>query len=224
MGNVCTYMCHMSSQWYQKFDKENSTYIWYTAEQIWLPHCKYSSHSQHAIWTWHFCIHMPKYYNCNIYFTCYFQICVRNKYAHQTGHIGHVCQFLQAYIWEMPVYICAKCEGSVINHVTSNTIQRCHCQWWCHQGHLFPIVQAWVACWPNEVKSIPKVPKFSCPQNSLSFQYFWHFSRHNIYIFSIASTYCWVDVLQKYLQLLATTPTSNPPLTTIQEALHYLWH
>ena len=51
-GWWCLHICHIWSQWHQSFNKEHCIHIICITEQRWLPHSKYSLHSQHVIWTY----------------------------------------------------------------------------------------------------------------------------------------------------------------------------
>ena len=91
-------------------------------EQIWLSHCIYKSHNQHVIWVYRPNIFAQMCYNttnCNTYFSCYCQICARNKYAHQ---IRHICQMFYRLIWKMYTHICATYDVTTFNHVTMGTV------------------------------------------------------------------------------------------------------
>ena len=57
--------------------------------------------------------------NCKTYFSCDCQICVRNKYAHQ---IGHICQIFDTLIWKMHTYTCPTYEVPAMNHVIMGTV------------------------------------------------------------------------------------------------------
>ena len=95
------------------------TYLTYGTEQIWLPCCKDESHNYHSKWA-----HRPNRFahiyqnitNCTSYFTHYFQIGARNKYAPQMPYIRHIYKFMHTYETTISVYF--RYELTAINNVT----------------------------------------------------------------------------------------------------------
>ena len=123
LPNMCllswAYMSSMQNIWWPYMEdmhiyvphmKSLASTMWqgvllqYTTDQIWLLHCTYSSHSQHAIWLYipdifaHIYLNTP---NCYSYFTFFCQRCTRNIYSHQTGHISHIVKVFNVYILEV---------------------------------------------------------------------------------------------------------------------------
>ena len=106
------------------------TQLTYITEQIWLPHCKYNSHNQHALRLYrpnifaHICQNTT---SCNRYFTGYFLIFATNKYVHQ------ICQYTKYMISIYGAYMC-NIRSDRHQPCKRNTVHRwCHChhwQWW----------------------------------------------------------------------------------------------
>ena len=58
--------------------------------------------------------------NCNMYNTCYFHVCVSNKYASQMLHICHTCKLVHVQIWD---------------NCASTCLIWTHCNQLCEQKH-----------------------------------------------------------------------------------------
>ena len=93
-GCMKIYMPHMKSLASTMQQGALNTYLTYITQQIWLPHSKYSTCSQHAVLAYRpnsFAYICQNRTNWNFHFTCYCLICARIKYAHQNVHICHMC-------------------------------------------------------------------------------------------------------------------------------------
>ena len=77
-----------------------------------------------------FCTYMPKHSQYNIYFTCYSQICVRKKYAHQVGYICHIFKLVTHWL---QLYDQRHCTHMMPDHnnngVEDNTAQLHKMSW-----------------------------------------------------------------------------------------------
>ena len=108
------------------------TYLTYATEQIWLPHCKYDSHSQYAKLAYRcsiFAYILQNTTNCNSYFTHNGQICTRKKYAPNMPHMpSSSCKHETAISVHMSYEVTA-----IINVTTSTGIHTFHitgiCLW-----------------------------------------------------------------------------------------------
>ena len=77
---------------------------------IWLQHCKYDPHSHYVKWAY-ICNTIAHIYQnkmkCYSYFTNYFKICARNKYA---THIPHMPITSCEDIWQLCQHIWTHCN------------------------------------------------------------------------------------------------------------------
>ena len=101
------YICHTWSHCHQPCNKEHCIHD--------LHHWKYGCHAANIVHTtkiinWYqdlvFAYICHNTSNCNIYFTCYCQICARNKYATQIGHIPYILNIWWVYMGDICTYIC----------------------------------------------------------------------------------------------------------------------
>ena len=127
-GDVCTYMCHIyqvtrinhvTRRTVHILYKLHLLLLTYITEQMWLPHCKYSSHCTHSAWEYGCDIgsyrcqtqkqmqHLPY---MSLSSLCLKQTCLPN-------YTCIPCVIYEGHMWSMYVHICATYEVSGINHV-----------------------------------------------------------------------------------------------------------
>ena len=69
-----------------------------------------------GIYILHFCTYMQNITTFNIYFTGYYSICTRNKYAFKIEHICYIWQLLDEHQLQLYIHICGKYKITCINH------------------------------------------------------------------------------------------------------------
>ena len=88
------------------FNRSQIKYVW---------HITNTAHMVYML-NWHadpvFCIYMLKQPTATST-SCYYQLCARNKYTYETGHIW---EMLDMYTLEMKAHIYARHEVNVTNH------------------------------------------------------------------------------------------------------------
>ena len=119
-GDVCTCIFHIRHHWHQPFNKVHCIYILHILLNMYGFHIPNTAHTAnmlpgHIYPTFlHICQDITKR---SFYFMWYCQICVRNKCAHQNGHITYMPNIYHAYT-EMYVLVYSTYEGTGTNHLT----------------------------------------------------------------------------------------------------------